>query len=316
VAKATVLATGGFSQLYLHSTGPSSNRGDGISAAQRAGARTLDMEFVQFHPTTLYVSGKPRRLLTEALRGSGAKILNLKLQAFVDPLAPRDVVSRAIHEELAETLTEHVWLDLRAIADLKSKFPGVCAVLESESLDPKIDLIPIVPAAHYTLGGVWTDLDGRTSLSGLLAAGEVACTGLHGANRLASTSLLEALVFGERAGASAFADAQQMGLAEFDPRPWEPANAPVDSALVQQDFQHLKNTLWNYIGLVRSEKRLRRAERALVELRAEVESFYRRGDLSDELIGLRHGVLVATLLLYAALRNKESVGTHYLAADS
>jgi L-aspartate oxidase len=312
VARATLLATGGFSQLYLHSTGPITSRGDGIAVAHRAGARTIDLEFVQFHPTSLYVQGRPRQLLTEALRGAGARILNDQGEAFVDALAPRDVVSRAIHEELLKSGHEHVWLDLREIADFSKKFPTIKALLEAEHIDPSHDLVPIVPAAHYTLGGVWTDLDGATSVHGLFAAGEVACTGLHGANRLASTSLLEALVFGERAAVSMARYMNLLSPLDFEPRSWLSEVSSVDPALLAQDWQLLKQTMWNYVGLVRSERRLRRAERILVELRTEVESFYKRSELSVDLISLRNAVLVSTLVLYAALRNQKSVGTHFL----
>ena len=313
VARSTVLATGGFSRLFLHSTGPSSARGEGIAAAHHAGARTQQLEFVQFHPTALFTKDGPRRLLTEALRGAGARLLNLQEKEFVDPLAARDVVARAIHEEMLHAGSRHVWLDLRGIPDIKERFPWVCAKIVEHGLDPTRALIPVVPAAHYTLGGVWTDLQAATSLEGLFAAGEVACTGLHGANRLASTSLLEALVFGDRAGKSAVLKARE--AIDFEPRPWRSENGSLDPALLQQDWQTLRQTLWNYVGLVPSGRRLRRAERILVELRTEVESFYKRTELSPDLIALRHGVLVATLVLYAALRNTESLGVHYLRAD-
>lgn len=314
VAPSTILATGGFSSLYLHSTGPSTSRGDGIAAAHRAGARSLHLEFVQFHPTALYVQDQPRSLLTEALRGAGAVLLNPKLRPFVDNLAPRDVVSRAIHEEMLRSGSSHVWLDVRGLADFKTRFPSIHALCVKQDLDPSTDLIPVVPAAHYTIGGVWSDLDGATSVPGLYAAGEVACTGVHGANRLASTSLLEALYFGERAGRAATRDAKSLnGTANaFKARPWTAETRAVDPALLQQDWELLRNTLWNYVGLVRSEHRLRRAERMLGELRNEVEWFYKKSALSDELVGLRHGILVGTLLLYSTLRRRESVGTHYL----
>lgn len=312
-AKRVVLASGGFSGLFAHATGPASSCGDGIAAAHRVGARTCDLEFVQFHPTALYVPGKAPRLLTEALRGAGARLLTFDGRRFVDELAARDVVSRAIHHEMVTHHTPHVWLDLRPIKnDLASKFPEVVKALQSEGFNPAEDLVPVVPAAHYTLGGVWTDLDGRSSAPGLFAAGEVACTGLHGANRLASMSLLEALVMGSRAGRAAAAEALVDGEELCSPRGWTYENTPVDPALVAQDWSHLRAILWNYVGLVRSEKRLRRAEQALSQLRNEVESFYRRADLSTELLRLRHGALVGTLLLYAAIKNRHSLGTHHI----
>ncbi len=313
VSKTTILATGGFSSLFLHSTGPSTSRGDGIALAHRAGARTLGLEYVQFHPTALFLPNKPRKLLTEALRGEGAKLLNSKHEPFVDELAPRDRVSRAIHSEIMKSDLSHVWLDLTPIENLENRFPAVCKLLSEQSLDPKKQLIPVVPAAHYTLGGVWTDLEGKTNLPGLYACGEVACTGVHGANRLASTSLLEALVWGESAGIHSAMESKNMGTHfDFIPRSWESESQKQDPALLTQDWQLLRQTLWNYMGLVRTERRLRRAEKILVELRTEIESFYKKAEISDELLGLRNGVLVATLTLYAALRNRRSVGTHYL----
>ncbi|MBS1982552.1 MAG: FAD-binding protein [Bdellovibrionales bacterium] len=310
VASSVVLSTGGFSGLYQHSTGPFTSRGDGISAAHRAGARTLHLEFVQFHPTALFLPNQPRSLLTEALRGNGAKLVNLQGKSFVDELAPRDVVARAIHEELVTSSAPHVWLDLRGLSDFANKYPAIDQLLQSKGFDPQSERIPVVPAAHYTLGGVWTDTHGATNLPGLYAAGEVACTGLHGANRLASTSLLEALVFGERAGAAAVREAEPPR--GFEARPWRFEKNPVDPALLKQDWDFLKETLWNYVGLVRSERRLKRAERTLVELRNEVEWFYKQSQLTEDLIALRHGVLVATLLLYSTMRRRDSIGTHYL----
>ena len=206
-----------------------------------------------------------------------------------------------------------MWLDLRKVTDVTRRFPFVTQTILQAGIDPTSELVPIVPAAHYTIGGVWTDLQARTSIDGLFAAGEVACTGLHGANRLASTSLLEALVFGERAGESAAQKSQD--ALDFVPRPWASERGPSDPALLQQDWQVLRQTLWNYVGLVRSERRLKRAERLLVELRTEVESFYKRTLLSPELVALRHGVLVANLVLYAALRNQRSLGAHFLRND-
>jgi L-aspartate oxidase len=311
VAKSTVLATGGFSQLFHHSTGPNSARGDGISAAHRAGAKTLHMEYVQFHPTALYIPNERRYLLTEALRGAGARLLNQSKKTFIDELAPRDIVARAIHSEMLKDNSEHVWIDLSPISDFENRFPTIHALLTKFGFDAKSDLIPVVPAAHYTIGGIWSDRNARSSLDGLWVAGEVACTGLHGANRLASTSLLEAVVFGFKAGEDAAALSRDTKI-DFIPRDWEPSNLPVDPALVNQDWDLLKKTLWNYIGLVRSPSRLLRAERILLDLRRDVESFYRMGMLSEQLVSLRHAVLVSTLLLYAAMRNRKSLGTHFI----
>lgn len=303
-APAVVLATGGFSALYEHSTGARTLHGDGISAAHRAGARTLHMEYVQFHPTSLYIPHDRRYLITEALRGEGAQLLDVNKQRFVDEMGPRDVVASAIHEKMLQDGTEHVWLDLSPVDKFQERFPAIDELLKSKGLHYEQDLIPVVPAAHYTLGGVWTDLGGSTSLQGLYAAGEVACTGLHGANRLASTSLLEALVMGHQCADSAVAQLEDNF--DFQPKPWILGDELVDPALIAQDWQLLRRTLWNYVGLTRTEARLQRAERMLADLRRDVESFYRKGMLSESLIGLRHAVTVATLLLYSTSRHFQS----------
>ncbi len=306
-AEATLLATGGYSGLYLHSSGPKSSSGAGIASAWKAGARVIDLEFVQFHPTTLFIEGKPRKLLTEALRGEGAKLLNFKGESFVDELASRDVVARAIHSEMAATQTPFVYLDLRPLKNLEEKFQQVARTLKENHLDPSKDLIPVVPAAHYTMGGVWTDLDARTSLAGLWAAGEVACTGLHGANRLASMSLLETLVFGDAAAKSMMSEQIKVPQA----REWMPAHENVDSVLVQQDWSLLRQTLWNYVGIVRSAPRLERAKKLIEELNFEIEDFYKMAHLTPELLALRQGAIVGSLTVESALRRRESVGSHF-----
>jgi L-aspartate oxidase len=315
VAPALLLATGGFSGLFEHSTGARTLRGDGIAAAHRAGARTLHLEYVQFHPTSLYIPNERRYLLTEALRGAGAYLRNIRGERFVDELAPRDVVARAIHDCMLRDGTEHVWLDCQNISNLDTHFPGVLNLLSEKGFDPRKEFLPVVPSAHYTVGGVWSDSQGCTSLQGLYVAGEVACTGLHGANRLASTSLLEALVYGHRAAEGAHKYLESRQDWDFQAQPWIPGEDVVDPALLSQDWQLLRRTLWNYVGLTRSEARLKRAERMLLDLRRDIETFYKRGRLSESLIGLRHAVQVSTLLLYAALRNRQSLGTHHLSDE-
>jgi L-aspartate oxidase len=305
--KATFLATGGAGKVYLYTSNPDVATGDGMAMAYRAGARVANMEFVQFHPTTLFIEGKPRRLLTEALRGEGAKILNYKGESFVDELASRDVVARAIHSEMAVTQRPCVYLDLRPIKNLEEKFHQVAVTLKENHLNPAQDLIPIVPAAHYTMGGVWTDLNANTSLPGLWAAGEVACTGLHGANRLVSMSLLETLVFGDVAARSMSEEKSNIPKA----REWIPAQENVDSVLVQQDWSLLRQTLWNYVGIVRSDDRLGRAKKIIDELNLEIEDFYKMANLTPQLLALRQGVIVGSLTVESALRRKESVGSHF-----
>ncbi|NCN27782.1 FAD-binding protein [bacterium] len=311
-SKATILASGGFSALYQYSTGPKTSIGAGIAAAHRAGARTLHMEYTQFHPTVLLVNSEPKALITEAIRGEGAQILNLSGKKFTESLAPRDVVARAMHDEMSEGESPHLFLDIRNVKSIDEKFPGLVARLENENIDYSNGLLPIVPAAHYSIGGVWTDINAATNLKGLWACGEVACSGLHGANRLASTSLLEALVFGETAGAHAAEFVNGQAHPKFKVKAWIEGAEAVDSTLIRQDWSVLKKTMWNYLGLVRSQKRIQRAERLLVDLRNGVESFYKSGQLAHDLVALRHAVLVATLCLYAAKQNRKSLGSHYL----
>jgi L-aspartate oxidase len=324
LARRTLLATGGLGYLYLHTTNPPSATGDGLAAAYRASARIVNCEYIQFHPTALYVPGKPRTLLTEALRGEGARLVNRKGERFMakyEPehmeLAPRDVVSRAIFQEMAASGEASVYLDLAPLVaklDLDEHFPTVMAACRAEGLDPSRQRIPVVPAAHYFCGGVLVDLDGRTSLPGLFAAGEVACTGLHGANRLASTSLLEGLVWGFRG-----AEAAVRELAETDlPNPgdlaqWRMPEEPeaTDPLLIDQDWGLIRSTLWNYAGIVRTGDRLQRAKADLHYLAHRIERFYHESSLSRELLELRSGILCARLILNAALQNPESRGCHY-----
>lgn len=313
LARSTILASGGYSGIFWHSSGPSSNIGAGISVAHRAGAKTLHLEFVQFHPTTLYKEHQPRTLLTEALRGEGAFLLDEKGERFVDELAPRDQVARAIHQKIASSNGPCVFLDLRHLGHVEEKFPGVVALLEKNKINYQKELVPVVPSSHYTIGGVWTDLDGKSSLPGLWACGEVACTGLHGANRLASMSLLEALVFGVESATDATKVAlikKDLPMVEY--KDWVSENEEVDPILLQQDWSLLKQSMWNYVGLIRTQKRLQRAENLINELRTEVESFYKKSCLTESLVNLRHAVLVASLTLYSALRRNKSLGTHYL----
>jgi len=324
LARRTLLATGGLGYLYLHTTNPPSATGDGLAAAYRASARIVNCEYIQFHPTALYVPGKPRTLLTEALRGEGAHLVNRRGERFMakyEPehmeLAPRDVVSRAIFQEMAASGEASVYLDLAPLAaklDLVEHFPTVMAACRAEGLDPSRQRIPVVPAAHYFCGGVLVDLDGHTSLPGLFAAGEVACTGLHGANRLASTSLLEGLLWGFRGAEAAV---RELAVADL-PNPgdlaqWRMPEEPeaTDPLLIDQDWGLIRSTLWNYAGIVRTGDRLQRAKADLHYLAHRIERFYHESSLSRELLELRSGILCARLILNAALQNPESRGCHY-----
>lgn len=326
VAKKTVLATGGLGYLYQHTTNPASATGDGLAAAYRATARIVNCEYVQFHPTALYVPGKPRMLLTESLRGEGALLVNRKGERFMQKyepvqmeLAPRDVVSRAIFQELASSGEASVYLDLRPLAgrfNIEERFPTVFAACMAEHMDPLRQPIPVVPAAHYFCGGVLVDLDGRTSLPGLFAAGEVACTGLHGANRLASTSLLEGLLWGHRAAEAIVKDLPETTLpgdAEFTS--WQPPEGveEPDPLLVDQDWNLIRTALWNYAGIIRSGARLERGRADMGYLYHRIERFYREAPLSRSLLELRSAIICARLILKAALLNRESRGCHYRA---
>ena len=322
LAKVTILATGGIGALYLHHSNAEGARGDGHAMAHRAGAYVTNMEFIQFHPTTFYNRSSHRRfLVSEAVRGEGGRLINAKGEAFMKKyhedaeLAPRDIVARAILEEMIAEKEDCVYLDIshKDESYLRNRFPTI----NSYCLENKVDLahepIPVVPAAHYTCGGVKTDLKGRTNLKRLYAVGEVACTGLHGANRLASTSLLEGLTWGYIAAEDILTymddvkDYQQEKIKD-----WTQATEEVDLALIAQDQLTLKQTMWNYVGLSRSQNRLNRARAMFIELQDEISKFYKNAQLHDELIGLRNGVEVAFMVLNASLRNKQSVGCFYL----
>ncbi len=321
MASITILATGGISALYLHHSNSDGARGDGHAMARRAGAVTTDMEFTQFHPTTFYDSSGHRRfLISEAIRGEGGRLMDASGRSFMEKyhpdceLAPRDVVSRAIVEEMIQSTHECVYLDISHKSSdwIKQRFPTIYKHCLEKRIDITQEPIPVVPAAHYTCGGVKTDLEGKTNLPGLYAVGEVACTGLHGANRLASTSLCEGIVFGELAAESIHKNIDQFKM--YPPgniKDWESGNDQVDSALVQQDWMTLRSTMWNYVGLIRTHKRLLRAEAMFGELYHEIQLFYRSAKLSDALIGLRNGVEVALHVVHASKRNKESIGCFY-----
>ena len=324
LAKRTLLATGGLGYLYLHTSNPASATGDGLAAAYRANARIVNCEYVQFHPTTLFVPGRPRTLLTESLRGEGAHLVNRKGERFMAryhpagmELAPRDVVSRAIFQEMAGSGEPCMYLDLSpllASLDIEQRFPTVLATCRAAGLDPLREPIPVVPAAHYFCGGVAVDLDGRTSLPGLYAAGEVSCTGLHGANRLASTSLLEGLVWGYRAAEACVADCATVPLPEAASLlPWQPAGAGAepDPLLIEQDRNSIRTTLWNYAGIVRSAERLQRGRSDLGYLYHRIDAFYQKAPLSRSLLELRNAIICARLIFKAALQNRESRGCHF-----
>jgi L-aspartate oxidase len=315
-AKAVVLSTGGAGQIYARTTNPPNATGDGIAMAFRAGAQLQDVEFVQFHPTALYVPSSPPFLLSEAMRGEGGQLRNHKGEAFMEryhplgALAPRDIVARAIWAEMAATRSRHVYLDVTHLGSdfVKRRFPTIYATCLRHDIDITEEWIPVSPSAHYMMGGVWTDLNGATTLPGLFAAGEVACSGVHGANRLASNSLLEGLVFGMRAGAAAIAWAARQtvpDLAEQVAALRHGERHRLDDA--EKLRNSLRRTMWGQVGIVRSRESLVRAVAQLSRWERMVsESFATRADLE-----VKNMVQVAHCVAEAALWRENSVGAHF-----
>jgi L-aspartate oxidase len=323
VAKKTVLATGGLGQIFQHTTNQPGSVGHGVAMSYRVGARLIDLEYVQFHPTVFAKKNAPRFLVTEALRGEGGVLVNTEGRRFMDEvhamssLAPRDVVARAVKQELAASGETCVFLDLSAMKPdfIRERFPNIYERCLSFGVDISREPIPVVPAAHFACGGVHTDLRGRTNIRHLNAIGETGCTGLHGANRLASTSLLECLTSAKFA---AIADAEEIARGPFRqpaPRPWESPTREADPVLIRQDLEQIQTTMWNYAGVVRSPKRLTRARRILIELREEIQSFYRGCRLTRELIELRNAIQTALLVVHAASLNPRSRGCHYVVEE-
>jgi L-aspartate oxidase len=322
VAGQTVLATGGLGQIYRNTSNPPGSRGDGMAMSWRAGARVVNAEYIQFHPTSLSVRGASNLLISEAVRGEGAVLLTPKGEPFMQKyapkwkeLAPRDVVARAIHIELLENGYEYVHLDIASkhpASYIRERFPKLIATCTQYGIDPTSQPIPVVPAAHYSCGGVLVDVWGRTNLDGLYAVGEVSCTGVHGANRLASTSLLEGLVWGIRAAQSITNHQRTLLIASSRVPEWVyMGDEEPDPALIEGDMTTIRNIMWHYVGLIRSEERLARADRELRRLFHEIEGFYRTARINDSLIGLRNAIQTARMVAVEALRNRTSRGSHY-----
>jgi L-aspartate oxidase len=293
--------------------------------ASRAGAQIINAEYVQFHPTALAVPGAEGFLISEAVRGEGGILLTPDGKPFMakyspewKDLAPRDIVARALHQEMTENNYSHILLDIASHMDadaIRERFPNIYATCLKAGVDISREPIPVVPAAHYFCGGVQVDEWGQTNIANLYAVGEVSCTGLHGANRLASTSLLEGLVWGNRAAERIVG---QIGYLSYRPTfedipAWDESGLTDDRdpALIQGDMQTIQNIMWHYVGLVRSGDRLSRAIRELRHLQNESETFYRSTKLSDGLIGLRNAVEAALIVAQAAQHNRQSRGCHY-----
>ena len=320
-ARAVLLATGGIGQVYQFTTNPFIATGDGIAMAYRAGVEVRNMEFIQFHPTAFYSKEGDRFLISEAVRGEGAILRNLKGEAFMEKydkrkdLAPRDIVARAIDAEMKQSGARHLWLDTRAISlkKLHEHFPNIYEYCAKQGIALERDMIPVVPAAHYLCGGVKTSLDAETSLDGLYACGEVACTGLHGANRLASNSLLEAVVLANRGAEAVARYLTHSGANAVDLPEWIDGDVrdSDERVVLLHNWDEVKRTMWDYVGIVRSNKRLERARTRIQTLDREINEYYWNFKVDESLLELRNLILVAGLIIDCALQRKESRGLHY-----
>ncbi|MGZ3774562.1 MAG: L-aspartate oxidase [Pseudobdellovibrionaceae bacterium] len=321
LAKNTILATGGAGKVYLYTSNWSGATGDGIAMAYRVGARIANLEFMQFHPTCLYHSESRNFLISEALRGEGGELIDKNGQPFMHKyhklrsLAPRDVVARSIDKEMKKTGADCVYLDMRKLDRefLKNRFPNIFNKCLEIGIDMSTQPIPVVPAAHYLCGGVLTDMKGRTDIPGLWAIGETACTGLHGANRLASNSLLECLTTAHNCSQEIVKQWNSFKYYPKEPKPWSfPEEADDDEMIViNHMWEEIRRLMWNYMGIVRSNKRLERAQHRLKNILEETKEYYSHMKIHSDILELRNIAVVADLSVECALRRHESRGIHF-----
>lgn len=322
LAKNTILATGGAGKVYLYTSNWSGATGDGIAMAYRVGARIANLEFMQFHPTCLFHRESRNFLISEALRGEGGELIDAHGVAFMKKyhplgsLAPRDVVARSIDNEMKKNGSACVFLDMTKLDGefLKNRFPNIYTKCLEYGIDMRTQPIPVVPAAHYLCGGVLTDMNGRTDIPGLWAIGETACTGLHGANRLASNSLLECLTTAHNCAEQLKKHWDSFQLFPQEPKPWthpQESNDSDEMIVINHMWEEIRRLMWNYVGIVRSNKRLERAQHRLKNILAETKEYYSHMRVHSDILELRNIAIVADLSVECALRRHESRGIHY-----